>query len=45
MTGTRKTVLLLQDINESGYTIGDRCLPMTWELYPDHSDFLTLKLK
>lgn len=39
-----KTRLPLQDINMVSYTVGDRCSPMTLELYTDEVDSFTLNL-
>lgn len=39
-----KDIVTKQRIEEEGYTIGDRCKPMTRKLYTDHTGSLTLKL-
>lgn len=39
-----KTVSPLQDVVTTGHVIGDRCTPITYELYTGHTDSLTKKL-
>lgn len=42
---SKKTLLLLQDIDTTSYSIGDVCRRMSCGLHIDHTEFMIKKIK